>query len=141
MVGEEVGMKITITAIRKIEDQVGKFGPQKRIEFTDENGRNISGWVSEKAFRSEEWVVGKSIDAEVYQNGKYWNFKLLTKQAAAQAESKEEILNALRSMYVRINERFNALEKRLDVLQSKNSLTPMGDESFDFGNNVSPFED
>ncbi len=65
----------TISAITKIVDVQGQYGPQKQIFLKDNQGRSMAGFVKAEKFNPQEWQPGMSIEAEVVQNGKYTNFK------------------------------------------------------------------
>lgn len=113
--------KITITAIKGIEDTVGTYGPQKRIQFKDQNERWLSGWVPENKFDSTAWVVGKTIELDVEQKGRFWNFKVVGKkaqesqvQAQHTADEHKAVMEALRMVYSKLNGIEAMLEKVLD---------------------------
>ena len=121
----------------EIEDQDGQYGPQKRIKIKDQNGRIVSGWVADIKFKAEEWVIGRTIELEVAQNGKYWNFKLPNKQdqklaaATSEIEAKveakhNESMAALRQIYALCKARFDAIEKVLSHLpKDEDELGPV----------------
>ncbi len=116
-------MKVKIAEIKTIEDTEGKYGPQKRIVFREamEGGdRTVSGWVPLKSFNSDEWKEGSSLELEISQNGKYWNFKLPTKQD----QVKNEVMDALRELYKKLNQ----LEDQMKEVKSL--LTKDSDISF-----------
>ena len=115
-------MKTHISQIVKIEDTEGKYGPQKRITFKDENGRTISGWVPLKDFDQSVWTVGSSPDLEISQNGKYWNFKLPKKKEVPQ--SNEEVMKALREIYKKLTLIETNQQKTLNYLIQHDGVEP-----------------
>jgi hypothetical protein len=95
----------------KIEDCEGQYGPQKKIvikQSLPEGERWISGWVSLKDFKAEKWTGGITVELDVFQKGKFWNFKLPSKDAA-----KDGAVNAKLD---EILEKVNAISRRLDSL-------------------------
>lgn len=115
-------MKTHISQIVKIEDSEGKFGPQKRVVFKDENDRTISGWVPLKDFDAKVWAVGQSPDIEVYQKDKYWNFKLPKKNGQPQTAQSEDVMKALREIYKKLNDLGAQQEKILNYLIQQDGL-------------------
>lgn len=126
-------MKTHISQIVKIEDVEGKFGPQKKISFKDENDRMISGWIPAKDYDAKVWAVGRSPELEIVQNGKWWNFKLPSKKAQV-AQASEDVLKGLREIFREIKN----LEAKIDKLQAY-VVQQDGIESFDEPREGAPF--
>lgn len=109
-----------ISFVEKVEDKQGQYGPQKYIIFKDGDGKKISGWIPADRYKADDWQTGKNLDLVITQNGKFWNFKLPTKQdkvAAKVAESNDAVLNALRKIWAKLSE----IERKVDALESKRS--------------------
>lgn len=106
-------MKVKLNNL-KITDVEGNYGPQKKVNFKQilpEGSRWISGFL--KPFEVDNtWVEGAEKDLDIYQKGDFWNFKIgigrsgnQSKQlSGASVEQHEAVMDALRKLYVKIEE-------------------------------------
>lgn len=105
--------KIRIKNIKTIEDCDGRYGPQKKICFTDYSDRYISGWIPANKFEETHWIEECEIELEIIQNGKYLNFKLPKEEKDAGAKKPAPDVWAA----------INSIKKRLDALENKRSAS------------------
>jgi hypothetical protein len=96
----------------KITEVEGKYGPQIRINFKQiltEGHRWVSGFINKEIF-DDSWKEGAEKDLEIYQKGDFWNFKLAdsgkknTTKSVMNSSQHEEIMDALRKLYIKIDE-------------------------------------
>lgn len=118
-------MKLKVASLT-VEDAAGKYGPQKKIIFTEDNGRRISGWIAEKAYNADEWKIGTSTpEIEVAQNGNFWNFKLPSNSPAAKATQQTTQASAqILALLTEVNERLKVLEKRVISIEPTSTVHP-----------------
>lgn len=107
--------KVKIAGVGKPTDVQGKFGPQKKVSIKQalEGGdRWISGFIPEKSYNAAMFMIGKELELEVWQNGEYWNFKIPNEKTKEENKKTEEVMDALRKIYTKLQE----IEKRLPPL-------------------------
>jgi len=116
---------VKIAVVGKVEDVSGKFGPQKKISIKQslEGGdRWLSGFVDVKSAALFE--QGKTLELEVWENGKYWNFKLPSQKAKEAAKSTNEVMDALRKIYAKLQD----IERRLPPASKTEEILSVFDE-------------
>lgn len=75
--------QITIKEIVYMNDEVGNYGPQKKIVFVDSTDRKVSGWVPMDLFDDGDWFNGNTIDLIITKNKQYTNFKIPRKASSS----------------------------------------------------------
>lgn len=107
------GGYVRITEVKSITQVDGNYGPQMKITVKDESGKFVSGWIPLSKYNQADWQIGKTVDATVSQNGKYWNFKLNKKSEpqTSQVSSESDVLAGLREIYKLLKEIRDMLRK------------------------------